>query len=85
MRMLVVPTEYRAGDPWGICQCCGFKVRLSQMQPRWDGLRVCNDDWEPRPETMAPPNVYPEGVPRPDMAPEPPDVFIVGTVRPQDL
>lgn len=82
--MRSVPVAYVPGGSWGICQVCGFKERLNDMMLRWDGLRVCAEDWDPRPDTMSPPDVYPEGLPRPDAAPQPPDVF-VGTVRPSDL
>ena len=36
------------GDPWIICDRCGFAVRMSQSRKTWDGLRVCPEDWEPR-------------------------------------
>lgn len=36
------------GDPWCICDVCGFKYRSSQTRMRWDNLRVCLKDWEPR-------------------------------------
>ncbi|WP_299477003.1 hypothetical protein [uncultured Paracoccus sp.] len=39
---------YIPGDPWGICDVCGFKYRKSEMRRRWDGLTVCGPDWEPR-------------------------------------
>lgn len=31
-----------------ICDVCGFKMRASQTRMRWDNLRVCKKDWEPR-------------------------------------
>lgn len=82
--MRVVPVSYQPGGAYGICAVCGFKCRLNDMRLRWDNLRVCQADWEPRPETMTPPVVKPEGLPRPDAAPEPPDTF-VGVVTPEDL
>lgn len=82
--MREVPVAYVPGGAWGICQRCGFKYRLNELRQEWTGLRVCPEDFDERPDTMAPPNIYPEGLPRPDMAPEPADVF-VGTVRPSDL
>jgi len=32
----------------GICDVCGFKYKFSQLRKRWDGLMVCEEDWEPR-------------------------------------
>lgn len=31
-----------------ICDQCGRKFKESQLQLRWDGLMVCQGDWEPR-------------------------------------
>jgi hypothetical protein len=31
-----------------ICDVCGFKMKASQIRLRWDGLRVCEKDWETR-------------------------------------
>jgi hypothetical protein len=39
---------YIPGDPWAICDRCGFQVRMSQTKKTWDGLRVCIPDWEPK-------------------------------------
>jgi len=39
---------YIKGDPWVICDTCGFKVRMSQTKKTWDNLRVCRKDWEPK-------------------------------------
>lgn len=41
-------TGWIPGDHWVICDVCGFKHRASQTRMRWDNLRVCNKDWEPR-------------------------------------
>lgn len=82
--MRIVPVEYRPGGAWGICQRCGFKFRLSELSLEWTGLRVCKDDWDPRPPQLDPPKIYPEGLPRTDASPEPPDTF-VGTVTVDDL
>ena len=40
--------RYDRGDAAGICDQCGRKFKISQLQQRWDGLRVCSKDWEPR-------------------------------------
>lgn len=40
---------YRSGDPWRICDRCGFKKRVSETAKEWTGLVVCTDKcWEPR-------------------------------------
>lgn len=39
---------YRSGDHYSICDVCGFKLYASELRKRWDGLRVCSKDWEPR-------------------------------------
>lgn len=31
-----------------ICDVCGFKYRASELKLRWDGLRVCAEDFERR-------------------------------------
>lgn len=31
-----------------ICDVCGWKMDASLLQKRWDGLMVCEKDWEPR-------------------------------------
>lgn len=36
------------GDWNAICDVCGFKYKASQLRDRWDGLKVCKEDWEPR-------------------------------------
>lgn len=45
--------HYIPGDPWAICDRCGFRFRHSQTRKEWTGLRVChgagtNDCWESR-------------------------------------
>lgn len=39
---------YVPGDFYCICDVCGFKMRASETRLRWDKLRVCHKDWEPR-------------------------------------
>jgi len=36
------------GDWNAICDVCGFKYKASELKDRWDGLKVCKEDWEPR-------------------------------------
>jgi hypothetical protein len=38
-----VPHEWNV-----ICDVCGFKYKASQLKKRWDGLMVCDKDWETR-------------------------------------
>lgn len=76
---------YVRGDHWVICDVCGFKKRASETRMRWDRLRVCFADWEPRhdqdsvkarPENQRVSNPRPEG----------PDVFLnAGDVTEDDL
>jgi hypothetical protein len=73
-----VPVHYKSGGTWGQCPVCSFVYRLNDMRMRWDGLRVCNADWDPLPDTFIAPSVTPEGLVRPDANPKMPDVFISG-------
>ena len=38
----------RLGDWYAICDVCGRRFFGSTLLLRWDNLRVCTDDWEPR-------------------------------------
>jgi hypothetical protein len=63
--------------PWGICDRCGFKRRLTELcadgyQP---GLRVCPPCRDPKPADLRPPRYAPEGLPWPNARPEPEPVF----------
>lgn len=77
--------DYRPGGAYGLCQRCGFQHRLSDLRREWSGLLVCDEDYDPRPDTMRAPVVYPEGLPKlvtsPDTAPE----FITARVTPDQL
>lgn len=55
------------------------------MKLEWSNLRVCDECWDPRPPELSPPNIYPEGLPRPDASPEMPDVFVQTEIGPEDL
>lgn len=39
---------WKGGDHWMICDRCGFSYRASQMLQTWDGLWVCEADFETR-------------------------------------
>jgi hypothetical protein len=75
---------YRAGDHLVLCDRCGFKMYASQTRKTWDGLRVCEKDWEPRhPQDFVRGKVDKQAVT--DPRPEPEDVFVTGQVKPEDL
>ena len=40
--------RYDRGDWKCICDACGIAYKASELQQRWDGLKVCSYDWEPR-------------------------------------
>ena len=61
--------RYDNGDWKTICDVCGREYKASQLKQRWDGLKTCSDDWEPRQpqdfvrgvaDTQAPPWTRPE-------------------------
>jgi hypothetical protein len=83
--MRIVPVEYQPGRPWGICDRCGEKWRLDTLRKEWSGFKVCPPCFDPLPDTMRQPAVYPEGLPVPDPRPEPPNEFIQAQVSPDDL
>ncbi len=39
---------YKQGDNNAICDRCGRPFKASQLKKTWDGLWVCERDWEPR-------------------------------------
>jgi len=39
---------WSSGDHWIHCDSCGKKIKASESKERWDGFRVCAEDWEPR-------------------------------------
>ncbi len=71
------------GDPWCICDRCGFKMRHSEGKLTWDGFFVCDADWEEKhPQLSPPPKNYGEGKPFPNCRPEPEDTFIDTSLPP---
>jgi len=40
--------RYQPGNYRFICQVCGFEYRWTQIKKRWDGLWVCEKDYEER-------------------------------------
>lgn len=65
--------DYYAKGQWNvICDVCGFKLKSGKVRKRWDGLMVCERDWERdhpqkflrvRPEHIVPPFVRPDPPP----------------------
>ena len=42
-------TKYIPGDPWFICDICGFQRRRSEIRENWKKQKVCADTcWEPK-------------------------------------
>ena len=39
---------YIPGDWNAICDRCGAKFKASELKKTWEGLYVCDNDWEPR-------------------------------------
>ena len=39
---------FQSGENWVECDVCGMDFRASEVKWRWDGLLVCEEDWEPR-------------------------------------
>jgi len=42
--------HYVSGEFNVTCDVCSRKIKASESRQRWDGFRVCLDDWEPRHE-----------------------------------
>lgn len=77
--------EYVHGDYNVICDRSGFKVKASDTQLEWNGLRVRKADWEQRqPQDFVKGRADRQTVP--DSRPEQTDVFLSpGDVTPGDL
>lgn len=76
--------KYLDGQPWAICDRCGFKRRHVALRKEWTSLFVCEQCLDPRPAQLTAPVVSPEGVPiqnpRPDFEQSGPN-----TTQPSDL
>ena len=76
--------EWRSGDYLMCCDRCGFTIWASEAKKTWDGLYVCEADWEPRH-----PQDFVRGVPDrqtvPVARPRPQDVFLTILVSRDDL
>lgn len=68
-------TWFRSGQWDVICDVCGFAFKNTELKLRWDGLMVCDSDWESRhPQEMIRP--IPDQNKLPWTRPDPPDVEI---------
>ena len=57
-----------------ICDVCGFKYKSTELRKRWDGLMVCDDDFETRhPQDFI--RTRSERIVPPWTRPEPEDTF----------
>lgn len=63
-------TWWQSGQYNTICDVCGFKMKSTDLRRRWDGLMVCQDDYEtqhpqerirPIPDQVKLPWTRPEG------------------------
>lgn len=73
---------YRKGDWNAICSVCGYKRKASEMKLRWDGVRVCREDWEIRqPQDFV--RGVPDEQPTAWTQPESPDTFNGSIVAPK--
>lgn len=41
-------TYFKKGSWNATCDVCGFDFKAQELKQRWDGLRVCKEDWEAR-------------------------------------
>lgn len=41
-------STYKKGQWNAICDVCGFKFKSSKLKKTWEGLRVCEHDYETR-------------------------------------
>lgn len=71
--------------PRAICDRCGFEFWFDQLRKEWTGLMVCSSCWDPRhPQEFVRGVRDNQGV-RPNMRPEPADVFVTtGVVQEWD-
>lgn len=60
----------------GECMRCGFTYLLADIRKEWSGARVCPECFDPKPEILRAPRIRPEGLPKPNAAPETPPRFV---------
>lgn len=67
--------NFDRGNWEALCDECGCKFKASELRKRWDGLMVCERDWEPRqPQDFVRAKVDIQAVPW--SRPEPSDTFV---------
>lgn len=67
--------SWSPGNPWGVCQRCGFDVRLNALKMEWTKLLVCDKCYDRRhPQDFVRPKLDRQVVRRP--APKPEDLFV---------
>lgn len=77
---------FQPGNPWLICDVCGFAYRQSEMKLRWDNAVVCQKDYEARHPQDFVRAVHEDQQIKGLSRPEPEDRFIEpGDVKPEDL
>lgn len=71
----VKTSSYKKGAWSVICDVCGFEFKSDEVRKRWDGLIVCDKDFEhDHPQKYIRARTDPKPVPF--VRAEPPDVFI---------
>jgi hypothetical protein len=71
--------------PKAICDRCGFEFYLSELRKEWTGLMVCAADYDHRhPQEFVRAVKDTQGV-RPNMRPEPADVFVSLPIQDEDF
>ena len=68
-------TWWKSGDWNAICAVCGWKFKASELKERWDGMRVCREDYDQRHPLDFPNSIRPEPV-LPWTRPEAQDQFV---------
>jgi hypothetical protein len=76
---------YIPGGIYGLCDRCAFTYRLKQLRREWTGLMVCTPCFDPRPAELSPPHIGHEGIPPPNIRPDPGDVLGENTTTAADL
>ena len=68
-------TWWKSGQWNALCDVCGMKFKSTELRARWDGLMVCEQDWETRhPQELIRPIQDQNKLPW--TRPEPQDTFI---------
>ena len=71
--------SYAITHDWNvICEVCRKKIKASEALKRWDGLIVCQEDFEERHPLDYPQPSYRDNEPLPFTRPETTDTFITG-------